>query len=116
MTLVEILIVVAIIALIAGGVGVAAFERYGKAQRTTTETNAHNIRDAVRTWWLEHDRVDCPEFDELMKSGALDRGSRKRDAWGEPWHIQCAEGDVTVVSAGPDRQLDTRDDIRVPPT
>ena len=114
-TLVEVLIVVSIIALIAGGVGVAAFRHYVKAQKHATETSAHEIRRGVRTWWLEHDPQSCPDFDELVRSDVLDAGSRKKDAWGEPWHIQCAEGDVTVVSAGPDQTLDTADDIRVPP-
>lgn len=113
-TLVEILIVVAIIALIAGGVGVAAFKRFIKAKESTTQTNTRGIRAAIRTWWLEHDPVECPDFDDLVKSGALDEDSNERDAWGEPWHIQCAEGNVTVSSAGPDRQLDTADDIRAP--
>lgn len=107
---------VAIIALVAGGVGVASFKYWQKAQLTTTETNALGIREAVGRWWLENDPSECPGFEELVKSGALDKASRKRDAWGGAWHIQCAEGDVTVSSAGPDRQLDTADDIRAPPT
>lgn len=113
-TLVEVLIVVAIIALIAGGVGIAAFERYRKAQRDMTRAGAVQVRAAVRAWWLEHEPTECPDFDELVRSAALDEGSRRGDAWGEPWSIQCVEGRVTVSSAGPDRQLGTSDDIRVP--
>ncbi|HEY6722958.1 MAG TPA: hypothetical protein VI197_02970, partial [Polyangiaceae bacterium] len=83
---------------------------------TATETDALNIRRGVATWWTDHDPSECPDFDALVTSGALDKGSHKSDAWGGAWHIQCAEGDVTVFSAGPDRQPDTADDIRAPPT
>lgn len=113
-TLVEVLIVVAIIALVAGGIGVAAFEHWGKAKQKATLADAHTVRSAVRTWWIENDASECPNIDQLKREGALDKSGRGRDAWGEPWLIQCAEGDVSVVSAGQDRKLDTPDDIRVP--
>ena|SRR6186713_1109634 len=113
-TLVEVLIVVAIIALVAGGIGVAAFEYWLKAKQKATLADAHTVRSAVRTWWIEHDASECPDIDQLKQGGALDKSGRGRDAWGEPWLIQCSEGDVSVVSAGQDRKLDTPDDIRVP--
>ena len=112
-TLVEVLIVVAIIAMVAGGVGVAAFDYWGKAKQKTTATDARTVRQAVRTWRMEHDASGCPKVDELRQAGLLDSDSRSGDAWGEPWLIQCSE-DVSVVSGGPDRKLDTPDDIRVP--
>jgi len=113
-TLIEILIVVAIITMISGGIAAAVFPYFVDSQRKATAVDAHTIRAAVRAWWLTHDPVQCPDFDELVKSGALDEGSPRRDAWGEPWQIQCAGGAVSVVSAGQDRQLDTADDIRAP--
>ena len=113
-TLIEILIVVAIIALITGGVASAAFAGYVHSQRSTTATDAKAIRAAVRTWWLTHDPAACPAFDELVQSGTLDDDSRPRDPWGGPWRIQCSEGNVSVTSAGPDREPDTDDDICAP--
>ena len=114
-TLVEVLIVVAIMALVAGGVGVAALKYWGDAQNKTTEANARAIRGAVKAWWIDHDRGECPHIDALVSAGTLDRDSPRFDAWGESWRVECAEGDVTVLSAGPDRQSGTPDDIRVPP-
>ena len=50
-----------------------------------------------------------------MSDGALDHTkSLKGDAWQEPWTIRCREGDVSVVSKGPDKTPDTEDDIVVP--
>jgi len=113
-TLVEVLIVVAIIAMVAGGIGVAAFEYWLKAKQKTTATDARTVRNAARAWRMEYDAAGCPKFDELRQAGILDSDSRSGDAWGEPWLIQCDEVDVSVVSAGQDRKLDTSDDIRVP--
>jgi general secretion pathway protein G len=113
-TLVEVLIVVAIIAMVAGGVGVAAFAYWGKAKLKTTATDARTVRHAVRAWRMEHDAAGCPKFDELRQAGMLESDGRSGDAWGQPWHIQCSESDVSVVSAGEDHKLDTPDDIRVP--
>jgi len=115
-TLVEVLIVVAIIGLIAGAVGVAAFSHWVGAQKQTTETNARAIRSAVRTWWSAHDPGHCPNLQELISDGTLARGSAQRDPWGGKFNIECQEDVVLVVSAGPDRQLGTDDDIEAPPT
>jgi len=77
-------------------------------------TEARTVRVAARAWRMENDAVGCPKFDELRLAGLLESDTRSGDAWGEPWVIQCTEADVSVVSAGQDRKLDTSDDIRVP--
>jgi len=114
-TLVEVLIVVAIMALVAGGVGVGALKYLVKARNETTEANARAIRGGVKTWWIDHDPAACPQLEELVSAGTMDRDSPRLDAWGESWRVECSEGDVTVLSSGPDRQLGTPDDIRIPP-
>jgi general secretion pathway protein G len=114
-TLVEVLIVVAIMALVASGVGVAVIARWNESQNKTTATNARAIRGAVKTWWLDHDAGGCPSVDELVLAGTLDRDSPRVDAWGESWRVECAEGEVSVLSPGRDRQIGTADDIRIPP-
>jgi prepilin-type N-terminal cleavage/methylation domain-containing protein len=115
-TLFEVLIVVAILALVSSGVAVAAIKYYESARRKATESNAREIRAAVRAFWFENEHGDCPGVDQLISDGALDRGSPRRDAWGEPWRIECLDNDVNVISAGNDRKLGTPDDIRAPPT
>jgi len=112
----EVLIVVALLALISAGVAIAAFGKVPGAKQKLVTTSAGAIRQAVKLWWLEHESSECPSVHELLSSGTLDRASGERDAWGGPWRILCERDDVTVVSNGPDRQPGTDDDIRVPPS
>jgi competence protein ComGC len=114
-TLFEVLIVVAIIALISAGVGLAAIKYWIEAQEKAAATNARTIRGAVKTWRIHHDHSQCPSVDDLIADGTLDRDSARRDSWGESWSVQCTDDEVTVVSSGRDRQLGTGDDIRIPP-
>jgi prepilin-type N-terminal cleavage/methylation domain-containing protein len=114
-TLFEVLIVVAILALITAGVAVVAFDAWVGAQEDTARSSARSIRMAAETWWIRHDPGTCPTVETLILDGALDRGSPKKDPWGTAWKIECEELDATVVSCGRDRQPDTPDDIRVPP-
>lgn len=114
-TLIEVLIVVAIMALVATGVAVAAFKFYQQAKVRDADTNARALRDAVKAFWMMHESAACPSFAELVSTGVLDEGSARTDPWGKPWHIECVDTAVTVLSDGPDRRPGTPDDIRAPP-
>ena len=125
-TLFEMLIVVAIIALISTGVAIGAIKYWIEVQNRTAAANARNVRGAVKTWWVHNDPSTCPQLDDLLRDGTLDRDSPKRDPWGSEWRIECTETNVaepnvtepnvTVTSLGSDRKLGTADDIRIPPT
>ena len=111
----EIIVAIAIIAMVSTGVTVAVVGYFNKAKITTTRTNAQSIRSAIKTWWLEHDGSTCPDIKTLVADGAIDRGKKiAEDAWAQPWRIVCEQNDVTVVSEGPDQLPDTPDDISVP--
>jgi len=113
-TLVEVLIVVAIIALVAGGVGAAAFEYWIRAKTKHAVASAHVIRQAAKTWLAENDAGECPDFASLTNAGLLDRGGATHDPWNGPWRIECTGNDVIVGSKGSDGRADTEDDIVVP--
>jgi len=114
-SLLEIIVVIAIIGMISAAVSVAIYKQNLNAKISLTTTNAETIRNGVKMWWVDHDAGRCPTVAELVSDGALDRSkSLKGDAWQEPWRIQCREGEVSVVSKGPDRAADTSDDISVP--
>lgn len=115
-TLFEVLIVVAIMALIASGVAVGVFKYWIGAQESAAKTSARSLRGAVKTWWTSHDTTACPQVGELLKDGTLDKDSPPRDPWGGEWRIECTDEDVTISSAGRDHKPGTEDDIRVPPT
>src|SRR6185369_13493356 len=59
-TLVEVLIVVAIIAMVASGVAVFALPRYKEAQIKSAETGARVIRGAIQNWQRINNESTCP--------------------------------------------------------
>ncbi len=112
-TLIEVMIVVVILGLIAGGVAVAVLPKLKEAQIKTTRTSALELRRAAETWRSMHGD-DCPTPDILKSDRAVDAASKLTDAWDNPFKIVC-DGDETVVSSfGPDKKEGTTDDIRVP--
>ena len=113
-TLLEIMIVLAIIAMIAGGVGVALFRNFQKAKVSAAKMRVHAARDAVTQYMIE--TPSCPRsIDELVQGKFLDRDKAK-DPWGSPIVLKCPGTNDTdgadVSSPGPDKQDGTADDIR----
>jgi general secretion pathway protein G len=112
-TLVEVLIVLAIMSLIAGGVVVAVLPRFSKAQVEATTNNARGIRDAVIRWKATGGE-GCPTVSQLVQDKQIDTASKTDDPWGTAYRIACTEDEVTVSSSGPDKKEGTGDDIIVP--
>ena len=59
-TLLEVLIVVAIIAMVAGGVAFYALPRFRESQITSAETGARVIRQATQSWQASNNETNCP--------------------------------------------------------
>jgi general secretion pathway protein G len=113
-TLLEIMIVLAIIAMMAGGVGVAVFKQFQKAKISTGKLRVKAARDAVTQYMIE--TPSCPKgIDELVSGKYLDKGNAK-DPWGSNLVLRCPGTNDTdgadVVSPGPDKQEGTADDIK----
>ncbi len=115
-TLFEVLIVVAILAMVAGGVAVFALPQYEKARVRTATAGCRTIRQAVNTWKMDPENSSCPTVSQLIEEKILDKGTNTSDPWNQPFTIQCTEDDVIVTSTGPDRKKGTADDISVPKT
>jgi general secretion pathway protein G len=115
-TLVEVLIVVAIIAMVAGGAAVFAVPQYKKSQITSAKTGARVIRTAIQNWQATSNETTCPTISQLVQEKQLDPGQNNNDPWGQPYVLQCTEDEVIVSSGGPDKKAGTKDDIRVPET
>jgi len=113
-TLVEVLIVVAIIAMVASGVAVFALPRYKEAQIKSAETGARVIRGAIQNWQRVNNESTCPTISQLVQEKQLDSASNTSDPWGEQYILSCTDDDVMVASNGPDKKKGTPDDIRVP--
>jgi len=109
-TLIEIMIVITIFAMMAGGVAVALLPQLEKARLKTTKTDAQGLRSAVMLYVADNPR-GCPTVEDLVNERYLDGTRRTTDAWDTPFQITCEDGDIAVVSAGPDLQFNTEDDI-----
>jgi len=115
-TLFEVLIVVAILAMVAGGVAVFALPRFKEAQVKTARTAAQTIRSAVHQWQLNNGDSACPTVSQLVEEKYLDKGTNTVDPWNQAFTITCTESEVVVSSSGPDKKKGSPDDISVPQT
>lgn len=115
-TLFEVLIVVAILAMIAGGVAFFALPQYQKAQIKTARSHAQVVRQAVSQWQATNNETNCPTMSQLVQEKLLDPGQTTNDPWNQPFVLSCSEDGVTVTSPGPDKKKGTKDDINVPET
>ncbi|MBI4702132.1 MAG: prepilin-type N-terminal cleavage/methylation domain-containing protein [Deltaproteobacteria bacterium] len=115
-TLVEVLIVVAIMALIAGGVSIMVLPKWRQAQIDTATTTARTIKQAAAGWIaLKGGGDQCPTVSTLIADKEIDPSGKTEDPWGSPYKIACTADDVIVTSPGPDKKEGTPDDIRVGP-
>lgn len=113
-TLLEIMVVLAIIALLAGGVGAAVFKQFKKAQISTARLRVKAARNATSQFMIDNSST-CPRgIDDLVSQKYLDRNNAK-DPWGKDLIFRCPGQQDTdsadVMSAGPDKQEGTADDI-----
>jgi len=111
MTLIDIMIVITIFAMIAGGVAVALLPRLEEARIKSTKTDAQALRSAVMLYVADNPR-GCPTVEDLVTERYLDSSRRTADAWDTPFQISCEDGDIVVISAGPDLEFNTEDDIQ----
>jgi general secretion pathway protein G len=113
-TLFEVLIVVAILAMVAGGVAVFALPRFQDSQKKTAEAGARVIRMAVQQWQAANNETSCPSVSQLIQDKQLDSGQNTNDPWGQAYTLNCSDDEVTVISNGPDKKKGSKDDISVP--
>jgi general secretion pathway protein G len=113
-TLVEVLIVVAIMAMLASGVTFAILPKYKEAQISTARTSARVMRRAVQDWQRVNNEVSCPSISQLVEGKHLDSGTELNDPWGQPFTLSCTDEEVFVQSNGPDKKQGTTDDITEP--
>jgi general secretion pathway protein G len=111
-TLVEVLIVVAIMAVISGGVTLVAFPLYKESRIKIAVQGCQAVRNAAELYMnLDATSDACPTVQDLVQAKKLD-GKRIEDPWGMPYAVHCAEGEIHAISSGNDRKVGTADDIR----
>ena len=112
MTLIEILVVLAIIGLIVGGVSVMAFNQLENARLSTAGNEVTQIQTHCQMYKMQQQNR-CPKtMSDLKAAGILSRV--KKDPWGNDYVLLCpGEHDgCDVKSWGPDGADDTEDDIK----
>lgn len=113
-TLIEILIVLAIIGLIAAGVAVVAVPELAKARISQAKIDARTIHPVAEKFRVDNPGDACPTVELLREKRALGATSKLTDPWDTPYKILCTDEDLYVMSAGPDKKEGTNDDIKIP--
>jgi general secretion pathway protein G len=111
MTLLEIMIVLAIIGLIAAAIGTNVYRRFQEARIRTTKLQVRQVVGHAQTAMLED--ASCQTIEQLVAKQAL--REIPKDAWGTPLVLHCPseheKDPVDVISFGPDKKENTEDDI-----
>ena len=118
MTLLEMMIVLAIIALVMGlVVGPRVIDYFRRARIETTQMKLEMYaHQAFTAWSMAHPQAMCPE--RLADLADYANGRDTNDAWGTPIKMMCGASlppgahHIALVSAGPDGKEGTDDDIQ----
>ena len=114
MTLIEIMIVIVIFGLVMGAITFGIMPRFKKAKRKTTRMKLDNIASIL----IEN--ADEEEYqgkdgkallDALIQDGMIKKKDIK-DAWGQEIRVEKGDDGFCVISAGPDKNFGSKDDIR----
>ena len=95
---------------IAGWLTVLPGCRYPMSEQARTDAMA--VRSAAELYLAQDPGAPCPWMEDLVRERILSSSTRTEDPWGMPFRITCDGDEITVVSSGPDRRLDTEDDVR----
>ena len=118
-TLVELLVVVAILGIL-GAVAVTNVTGHIESTRkTAAKTAVDNIKGAVTTWMLSKKKSTPPsDLSVLVKADgdeepALDGGEGALvDPWDNDYRIEIKGKRFVIISNGPDGEAGTEDDVR----
>ena len=112
-SMIEIMIVLALIGLITGAVALGIRKKARDGQIRITQTQVREVAQLV----FQHRLLNggaCPDFKQWLEDKTL--RSEPRDPWGHALRLVCPgtheEDSADIVSLGPDGQPDTKDDIR----
>jgi general secretion pathway protein G len=114
MTLMEIMIVFALIALIMGAVGVGAFQYFKKGQMKTARIQVNEIMQKAQQYMMDNNN-ECPKtLDDLVAQKYMPR--KQKDPWNKDFILRCpgtinTDG-IDVISLGPDGTEGTPDDVK----
>jgi len=115
MTLLEIMVVIAIIAIVGTSVGFGVMGFKKKADVKTTGLAVNKMSSVIQNMML--DSNECPHSLAELAEGASAplRQKDMKDVWGQEWVYNCPGQkpgrDFDICSKGPDKREGTEDDI-----
>jgi general secretion pathway protein G len=128
-TIIEVMIVIAIILALSGLVGFALLGRRKEATKDLTSVDLRTLRNAIKMFELDFDRVPSEEegLAILWNKNALTTEEEQArwkgylespmplDRWGSPWGYRAEsdtrEGGYDLWSYGPDKEDGSEDDV-----
>jgi len=107
-TLLEMMVVIALIGLVSAIVAVSVINVYEPAREDMTRNQLVAVSAAVKTYYLK--KGAFPErLEQLVEAGVLEE--LPLDGWSKPLSYRLENGKPVLVSGGKDRQLGTEDDL-----
>lgn len=111
-TLIEVMVVLAIIGLIAAAVAANIMGAFTDAKKKAAQLQVRNTATAANRYMLQHGG-DCPTLEALIAEKAF--SSAPKDPWKKALHLRCPgehDSDATDVwSSGPDGIDGNADDV-----
>lgn len=100
-TLVELMVVIAIIAVLATTAGVFLFGALDEADTTKAKAEIKSLKAAVTAYMLKNNRKLPESLDEV--GPFMENGKVPEDPWGNPYHYtKDGSRDFTIISYGAD--------------
>jgi len=97
-SLLEVLVVVAIIVMLAGLGSFYVFREYERSQEKAAHVRAKAIAGHLQSWEMDHPGQDLQSLEQLTQGAdARMKPDEVLDPWGRPYQF-AKEGDVWVVS------------------
>lgn len=112
-TLVELLVVVAILGIL-GTIAVQnVIGNIGKARQTAAEQGVQSLHEACTTYYIQHKRLPT-SLDQLTEGEEpiLESDKGLYDPWDNKYEMETKGKKVIIKSAGEDGVMGTEDDIR----
>lgn len=112
MSLVEIMIVLAIISMIMGAAAFGGFAQLEKAKVKETKNMMRLIEQAVVQWQTETNETCPSNLTDLSAKKILNK--EPKDGWNQPFIFKCPGdhgNEIDLTSKGKDRKENTEDDI-----
>ena len=109
MTLVEIMIVLAIIGMVMGLGGYVGIKKLRDAQKKDTKIAMGQIKNAMLIWQTSSDK-NCP----TTLGEITENGKEPKDGFGRPFSFRCPgeHGEIDIMSMGNDGKEGTEDDLK----